>query len=186
MGYRIYLGKMQKTTTNSLNKMNINILLDKKKKDEWYSPMDEVEKDIYEFGKYVEWTDGDFKKYCKKIILDSKVEEYIEGDFYTINKDGLAFIIEYYRKAVFNSYEDMYLTMENTIKGKINTKQKTNEIFDHIRSMTLEWANQPYTLTEDKNESIVSSWKYEYAVFELARIYQIFEYDKYDMVVYGY
>jgi endogenous inhibitor of DNA gyrase (YacG/DUF329 family) len=186
MGYRIYLGKMLKTELTKLNKLTMEEFNIKKEKDEWYSVMDEVDKDIYEFGKYVEWTEGDFQKYCSPIIQDKQVNEWIEGDFYSINKEGLAFIIEYYRKEVYDYYKYMSNIMKNVLEGKPNEKLAIANIYNHINGMAMEWASEPYILSTNKDSGIVSSWKYEYAVFELANVYKNFDYENYEMIIYGY
>jgi len=186
MGYRIYLGKMLKAELIKLNALTIEEFNLKKEKDEWYSVMDEVQKDIYEFGKYVEWTEGEFKKYCNPIIKNKEVNEWIEGDFYTINKDGLAFIIDYYRKEVYEHYKYMSDIMKKVLEGKHNDKLAMANIYNHVNGMTMEWASSPYILSTEKDTEIVSSWKYEYAVFELANIYKSFDYENYEMIIYGY
>jgi hypothetical protein len=67
------------------------------------------------------------------------------------------------------------------------------KIFDHIRSMGREWgvgsfmrSIRPYPDLERDDDCIVSSWKYEYAQFELVRIYKTFDWEKDVMIYYGY
>jgi hypothetical protein len=59
------------------------------------------------------------------------------------------------------------------------------EIIDHIRIMRSEWTLlEPYDLTG--GNSITTSWKYEYSIFELVRIYKSFDWKKNIMYYYGY
>jgi hypothetical protein len=59
------------------------------------------------------------------------------------------------------------------------------DIIDHVRTMRFEWAQtKPYDLTE--GDEVTTSWKYEYAIFELIRIYKTFDWKKNVMVYYGY
>jgi len=58
----------------------------------------------------------------------------------------------------------------------------------HLSSLIREWEGKytlPYNLDEDKDE-IVSSWKYEYSVFELVRIFKTFDWENNKMVWYGW
>jgi hypothetical protein len=42
----------------------------------------------------------------------------------------------------------------------------------------------PYDLNRD--DEVTTSWKYEYAIFELVRIYKTFDWKKNVMIYYGY
>jgi hypothetical protein len=58
-------------------------------------------------------------------------------------------------------------------------------IIEHIRTMRTEWTClTPYNL--ERGDEITTSWKYEYAIFELVRIYKTFDWKKNVMVYYGY
>jgi len=60
------------------------------------------------------------------------------------------------------------------------------KIIEHIRSMRTEWTClTPYDL-EDGCDEITSSWKYEYGIFELVRIYKSFDWKRNVMIYYGY
>jgi hypothetical protein len=73
--------------------------------------------------------------------------------------------------------------------SKITKEEQTSllELFEHIRSMRNEWVScylKPYDLT--KGDEITTSWKYEYGIFELVRIYKTFDWKKNVMVYYGW
>lgn len=58
-------------------------------------------------------------------------------------------------------------------------------MIEHIRSMRTEWTClTPYNLKNGDN--ITTSWKYEYAIFELVRIYKSFDWKRNVMIYYGY
>lgn len=60
------------------------------------------------------------------------------------------------------------------------------KILEHIRTMRTEWTIlTPYKLKDGRDE-ITSSWKYEYGIFELVRIYKTFDWKKNVMIYYGY
>ena len=59
------------------------------------------------------------------------------------------------------------------------------KIIEHIRSMRIEWTRlTPFNLED--GEEITTSWKYEYGIFELVRIYKSFDWKKNVMIYYGY
>lgn len=68
------------------------------------------------------------------------------------------------------------------------TQEEQNALFDiieHVRNMRTEWVNlTPYNLT--KGSEVTTSWKYEYGIFELVRIYKSFDWKKNVMIYYGY
>ena len=64
-------------------------------------------------------------------------------------------------------------------------------LIDHVRSMAIEWGVTgfldemvPYSL--DPNRELVSSWKYEYAIFNLVLLYRTFDWKSNIMIYYGY
>lgn len=59
------------------------------------------------------------------------------------------------------------------------------EIIEHVRNMRTEWTClTPYNL--ERGDEITTSWKYEYSIFELVRIYKSFDWKKNVMIYYGY
>jgi hypothetical protein len=72
--------------------------------------------------------------------------------------------------------------------SKITDEEQTAlfEIIEHVRSMRTEWVClTPFDL-ENGREEITTSWKYEYGIFELVRIYKSFDWKKNVMIYYGY
>lgn len=71
--------------------------------------------------------------------------------------------------------------------SKITQKEQNAlwDIIEHVRNMRTEWtAMTPYDLTS--GDSITTSWKYEYGIFELVKIYKTFDWKKNVMIYYGY
>lgn len=79
--------------------------------------------------------------------------------------------------------------------SKITDEEQTAlyKCIKHVLDMGKEWGmgsypkqsnRNPYILKKDS--SIISSWKYEYEIFELVRIYNYFNWKKYVMIYYGY
>ena len=71
--------------------------------------------------------------------------------------------------------------------SKITDDEQTAlfKIIEHIRSMRTEWTHlTPFDL--EKGEEITTSWKFEYGIFELVRIYKSFDWKRNVMIYYGY
>lgn len=74
------------------------------------------------------------------------------------------------------------------------TEEENRVIFkmiEHIQSFANEWGigayfkdHLPYSL--DEKPEITNSWKFEYAQFELVRIYKTFDWDNNIMIYYGF
>ena len=74
-------------------------------------------------------------------------------------------------------------------KSHLSKQTAFYKIYDHVRNFRNEWipaynVDSPYDL--ENGDSITTSWKYEYEIFELVRIYKHFDWKKNVMVYYGY
>ena len=179
---------------------------------DWYKGVYEYGEELYNFGKYTNFEPpiGSMKPFFKKKCLKQRYEEY---DFYVVTKEFLSYLIGTYEEQVKGYYNKMMTPFFgdgnydkiheflNTIKTeycvgdnqhtfdftKITKEQQTQlfHIIEHMRSMRTEWVRlTPYNL--NKGDEITTSWKYEYGIFELVRIYKSFDWKKNVMVYYGY
>lgn len=89
-----------------------------------------------------------------------------------------------------NSIEFDYQYPENNITFDFTkiTQEEQNSLFkiiQHVRDNRMEWTVlTPYSL--EKGNKITTSWKYEYSIFELVRIYKSFDWKRNVMIYYGY
>jgi hypothetical protein len=59
------------------------------------------------------------------------------------------------------------------------------KLFHHVHGNSIEWLQMtPYDL--ESGDEVTTSWKYEYAIFELVRIYKTFDWENDIMIYYGY
>ena len=186
MGYRNYIGSLSRKEYNKIKSLTKEELLKYKNAhtdddDEYICVFDLPEKKLHEFGKYCEFGD---KKFYKNFFENEELnEEYQEDDeLYIVEKDFLKHVIEFYTEKVKNIYLELIKGVDNT---ESITLEKAGELFKHIKGQSMEW-NQltPYNL--ESGEEITKSWKYEYNVFELVRIYKSFDWEKNVMIYYGY
>ncbi len=166
---------------------------------------------LYEFGKY---TDFDPPKKSMKPFFKKKElkDRYDDRDFYVVTKEFLEYIIESYRKRIKDYYNDMFMPLLGadgnnvpeflkTVKTHYNYPNDTHEfdfsnitleeqtslfkIIEHVRSFRTEWTYlTPFNL--NKGEDVTTSWKFEYGIFELVRIYKTFDWKRNVMIYYGY
>lgn len=169
---------------------------------------------LYEFGKYTDFQPpkGSMKSFFKK--KETKEHYNDEDELYLVTKEFLAYIIETYNNKIKKYYNDMMLPFLD-VKGrfpekesfldsvktdygyendkytfdftKITDEQQTAlyKIIQHVRDFRTEWTClTPYNL--EKGDEITGSWKFEYGVFELVRIYKSFDWKKNVMIYYGY
>jgi hypothetical protein len=170
---------------------------------------------LYRFGKYVEFDPPKkaMKSFFKKKELK---EEYSDGDLYVVDSNFLKYIIEHFTSKIKNYYSEMldpffkekepseflnslktkYLSSDDVKYTFDFTKISDNEqtvlfkIIKHIRSFGREWGintfmdTVPYDL--ERGNEVTTSWKFEYEVFELVRIYKTFDWKRNIMIYYGY
>lgn len=124
---------------------------------------------IHDFGK-----NCDFKIDKLKSRFFTNPMSFEEDEEFSIgSKELLEYIIGYYKSKVI----DYYKNLEN---------YEYEELKKEIHSKWIEWALvSPFDLNIN-NPKIVSSWKYEYAVFELVRIYKTFDWENNILIYSGH
>jgi len=210
MGYRNYLGSLPKREYNKIKSMTIQELYSHKGKvwtedyeEDYIGPYNIVEKTEYELGKYVDRFPKEFFKsvFKKKETQKSFTEEH---DFYLVEKEFVEHLINYYSEKVGSIYKNLLDPLFDE-EGKPNAEFMTDKskplsekdltsvylILDHVKSMGMEWGvkfpwleTKPYSL--DPERELVSSWKYEYSIFNLVNLYRTFDWKKNIMIYYGY
>lgn len=180
--------------------------------DNFYIGVYDFGKPLYEFGKYTDFNPPkkSLKSFFKNKELKEKYEDY---EFHIVTKEFLEYIIEGYKERVKTYYNNMVLPLlgneESGNKGEFLKSVKTHyeigdntyefdfskitpeeqtalyKVIEHVRSMRIEWVHlTPYDLNQEG--TVTDSWKYEYAIFELVKIYKSFDWKKNQMIYYGY
>ncbi len=209
MGYRNYIGFLPKKEYNKIKSLTVDEVC--AYKGEEYVSVYKFGNELYEFGKYVDFKPpkGSVKTFFKK--KDTEKNWNGDGELKVITKEFLAYIISTYDERVTKYYNDMvtpFIDGEykkgkflNSVKtehsypnnkytfdfSKITESEQTAlfNILEHMRSFRSEWVDlKPYNL--EKGIEITTSWKYEYGIFELVKIYKSFDWKKNVMYYYGY
>ena len=211
MGYRNYLGSLPKREYNKIKGFTLQELYEYKG-EEWSDDphnrdghvgvYDVAYNKHYELGKYVDEFD---KKLFKPVFKNKETQKHFleEQDFYIVQQEFMLNLIEHYTKLVREYYENLLKDFYEDKRLKddfMNSKDSPTEkeissiylLINHVRDMAIEWGvtgwfkdTVPYDIDLSKL-SVVGSWKYEYAVFELTRIYKTFDWKKNVMIYYGY
>ncbi len=215
MGYRVFIGEMPKREYNKIKSLTYEQLVEfyKEEKEEdgsWQKSVYKYGKELYSFGKYTEFDPP--KKTMTAFFKKKEVmEHYSEHDFFIVTKEFLSYLINYYRGIVGKYYSDMatpFLREEynlsefaKSVKNDYNypnekitfdfslitPEEQTaiHKLIEHVRSFKSEWVDlTPFDL--EKGEEVTKSWKFEYGIFELVRIYKRFDWKKNVMIYYGY
>jgi hypothetical protein len=212
MGYRNYLGSLPKREYNKIKRMTLQELY-AFKNEEWSDdPYDKpghvgvydvAYNTHYELGKYV---DQFPKKFFKTVFKNKETQKYFteEHDFYVVEKEFVEELIKHYTEKIRTYYKDMlepFFEDDRAKEGFIKTKDTpmtekeisgVYKIIDHVRSMAMDWGVSswfpdmtPYNIT-NPDKDFISSWKYEYSIFNLVILYHTFDWKKNVMIYYGY
>ncbi len=200
MGYRSYIGWMTKREYNKIKKLSHSEFL-KYYNEEEYVGLYDITNQLYNLGSGFEYPPKNLKLYKNFFTNKELKERYEDYDPILVNDTFLKYIIERNSKKI-NDYYQSILSSDETLSKKIEYSYKGNkfilseltdedskklyEMYSHIKSMSTEWEwGFSYNLDKEK-EIITSSWKYEYSIFELVRIYKTFDWKKNVMICYGY
>lgn len=188
MGYRNYIGFIPKREYNKIKKLTSEEFYKYKgitpdSDGDMYFNSRELYNELYEFGKYCDFeTDKLVKPFFKNKVLQAEMDA--DTELYVVGKEFLKKVIESYHEKIKTYYAKMLENFDGTHIENL-TQTEIYEAFRHIRSMSFEWTQlTPYDL--DNGDQVTDSWKYEYNIFELVRIYKSFDWKRNVMVYYGY
>ena len=120
-------------------------------------------------------------------------EYFTESDLQLCDKNAFLMAIEGMRLLVKANFDRM-LTNPNLVQAYLKEKQDEWSNFTDImncndipeeRKNKLNNTYRPYNLKEDNSE-IVSSWRYEYAIFEMVRLFKTFDWENNYLLFYGW
>lgn len=152
----------------------------------------QVGKEIYELGKYSEIA---FKLESERPSLftsDELKERYFDDGFALLTKDDFKAVIEAYRQKVVNwlqsflSPDESQVTAPNLSKEERKHLEWKYEIEDKLDK----WSGKYFGISpidlDESRERITGDWSYEYAIFELVRVYKAFDWENDDLVLVGW
>jgi hypothetical protein len=191
MGYRLRIGKISKKAHEKYKDLaTVKDVCKAAKLKEGYSIVYQLPEytDIFELGKWVDYSEGasNFFKF-----------DLGEEEFSIVSKQWLLKVIEDYRQSTITYYKELYNSLETVAAGTVHNggaQTELRQLNAFFNSKLLEWGwwlteNEPasitpYILDKGHDGPIVSSWKFEYAIFNLVHILHVFNWDK-DLLIYS-
>lgn len=146
-------------------------------------PVYKIGKEICEFGKYVDWAFRMQEKNESIFGSEALKQRYADYTPVLCSQEDFVFAINTYKQNIIDYYKSL-LEEDKVIKVPIEQKCK-----DHVENKLSEWENGfgicPID-TDLKSETINRSWLYEYAIFELVRVYKTFDWENDALVLLGW
>lgn len=198
MSYRNYFYSISKKEYNKIKSLTKEEFFD------LYRGLYDIGTELYDFGGNVDFKLPKNNSFFKKKEMKEFYEKY---ELKIITPEDLKYIIEHYKNKISEDYNQMinpFIDSEfsksmkkvysnSTINSVYDfskiTQEEQNSLFKilyHMRAFNTEWNElNPYNLENDSPE-ITTSWKYEYAIFDLIRIYKTFDWKKNIMYYFGY
>jgi len=188
MGYRNYFCKISKKELEEIRKYRTvaelaewgkatgRKVMNYGDENEFYLPVFNIGETIYDFGKDVDWAHKLQKN--ENIFSSNELKEAYaeEHDTFVCSQTDFLAVIDVYKEKIINYYEK--LLAEN--KEAFHTSDIGQKCKAHVRNQLYEWKNafdsSPVN-TDLSVNTITGSWLYEYAIFELVRLYKTFDWE---------
>lgn len=199
MGYRHYFHKISKTDLEEIKNCQTqidlcewskrhNYNLERHEDDDGehydYIVVREIGKELYCFGKDVDWANNIQSK-NESIFSNNELQEFY-SDYQPVicSKEDFLDVINIYKQQIIQYYEYLLEPAKNDSEVSIKDKQMT-----HITFRLQDWKNnynlQPIN-TDLTKDTICDSWLFEYAIFELVRIYKTFDWENDALILLGW
>lgn len=204
MGYRHYLYAVSKKQVTEIQACKTNddwcdfaehygYIIDRDVCDDgsgWFAPYN-VGTELYELGKYSEIA---FKLESERPSLftsEELKERYSDYGFAFLTKEDFKAIIEAYRQKVVNWFESLLDVDDRICFSKKLTKEQYQ--FENLKRKVQDkidsWSGKYFGISpidlDESNARITGDWSYEYAIFELVRLYKTFDWENDDLVLLG-
>lgn len=155
--------------------------------DDYFSPS-YIDNKLYELGKYSEIGHKLEAERPSVFTSDELKQMYADYGFALLTKDDFKAIIDSYRQNIVNWFDEL-LHPEEPEEGEEAEETQSEKWKKAIQSKLDAWSGKnfglfPFDLDENK-EAITTSWCYEYAIFELVRLYKVFDWENNDLVLIG-
>lgn len=157
----------------------------------WFSPY-KIGTELYELGKHSEIAFTLESKRPSLFTSEELKERYCDYGFALLTKDDFKAVIEAYRQKIINWLQSLLDPEDDPlIQSKLSKEERRRVLIDNeIKNKIDSWSGKyfgisPIDLDESK-ERITGDWSYEYAIFELVRLYKVFDWENDDLVLVGW
>lgn len=147
---------------------------------------------IYELGKHSEIG---FKLKSERPSLftsEELKERYSDDGFALLTKDDFKAIIEAYRQKIIEWFQNLLNPDRSPItSNKLSKEERKRLEWEYeIRDKLDAWSGKYFGISpidlDESRERITGDWSYEYAIFELVRVYKAFDWENDELVLVGW
>jgi len=200
MGYRHYLYAIPKKqvieiqackTATDLTEFAKRYDYPYDKDDGWLS-LYKIGKKLYELGKYSEIG---FKLESERPSVFTSEElkkEYVDYGFALLTKDDFKAVIEFYRQKIIDWFKSL-LEIKDSSKFTVEFTKEQYQfemLKREVQNKLDSWSGKYFGISpidlDESRERITGDWSYEYAIFELVRVYKAFDWENEDLVLIGW
>jgi hypothetical protein len=93
---------------------------------------------------------------------------------------------EFANRETFRLIIENYIEKVKSIYKELVDNNDPNELLNHIKSLNSEWQHDFAVELNRDTPTITLSWKYEYGLFELVRLYKTFDFKTHVLIYVGY
>lgn len=152
----------------------------------------ELQSEIYELGKYSEI--GHELEEARPCVFTSQElkDTYSDYGFALCSKEDFKAIIEAYRQKIVNWFQSLLDPDKSHITSNKLSKEERKRIeWEYeIRDKLDSWSGKYFGISpidlDESQKRITGDWSYEYAIFELVRVYKTFNWENNDLVLMGW
>lgn len=211
MGYRHYLYIIPKETVKNLQGKSYEELWEEyatpKEKDSYYEWLKEYpekgkhididwfgQQEVFEFGKLY-WDDTAQRIYdTGKPLFDNPEiqEEFADYEPYIVSKEAIKIAVEIYRQKVIDYYKDLFKENEKLCDPFFHIpieeveKSIQEKCLEDCRNQLDEWSKGWLLDFDEDSLALTGSWFYQYSIFNLMHLYKSIDFEKYDLLFYGW
>lgn len=202
MGYRHYFYKVEKEVLEKLHTFTETEFEEWQKQHKNVTsygdvPLYKIGEVFFEFGKYYE-NAGSIMEQGKPLFEDKELTDIHQEKMpHIVGQEAVLDAIQYFRSLIIKYHEDLLgitadedmsferryddLTDEERYKRDIESRYEewTTNLFmkgDHCTALNL----------DTTDDALTHSWKYEYAIFDLVRLYKQTDWDRYGLLFMGW
>lgn len=157
----------------------------------WFSPY-KIGTELYELGKLSEIGCKLESERPSLFTSEELQERYSDYGFALLTKDDFKAVIEAYRRKIIDWLKNL-LDPEGDpiIPSKLSKEERRRILIDHqIQDKLDSWSGKYFEISpidlDESRERITGDWSYEYAIFELVRVYKAFDWENDDLVLVGW
>ena len=119
-------------------------------------------------------------------------KRYSDYGFALLTKDDFKAVIEAYRQKIINWLQSLLNPEDDPIiPSELSKEERKRLTIEHeIQDKIDSWSGKYFGISpidlDESRERITGDWSYEYAIFELVRLYKIFDWENDDLVLVGW